>query len=269
MTGYTARNRLRKPHKNGFYTVLFVVACFILDYSHFRDMNVGVNQDNQANQPLQRLRLIFSKEGPARFISHLDLARALERSLNRAQLPVAYTQGFNPRPRLSLAAALPLGYTSEAEVADVWLVESLDPADFHNRLAGKIAPGIKIHSVVEIPLQSPSLQQQVIEAVYVVEFLDPVDKASIQEKIAGILSATTFPWERKRRKSAQPQKIDLRPLILNIEGKEVDNGYGPLLLHLRLTPEQTGRPDDVLTALGIDPLDTHVHRRSIILAANN
>jgi radical SAM-linked protein len=74
---------------------------------------------------MQRVRITFTKEGATRYISHLDLARAVERALNRAGLPVAYSQGFNRRPRLSLAAALPLGYTSEAEMADVWLTETV------------------------------------------------------------------------------------------------------------------------------------------------
>ena len=80
----------------------------------------------QANY-VQRLRLEFAKTGPTRFIGHLDLAKALERSLNRAQIPLAYTQGYNPRPRMQLAAALPLGFTSECELADVWLLEAVDP----------------------------------------------------------------------------------------------------------------------------------------------
>jgi radical SAM-linked protein len=71
---------------------------------------------------VQRLRLVFAKDGPARFIGHLDLARTLERMLNRAQIPLAYTQGYNPRPRMQLATALPLGFTSECEIADIWLL---------------------------------------------------------------------------------------------------------------------------------------------------
>ena len=75
---------------------------------------------------VQRLRLTFRKEGPARYISHLDLARTLERALNRAKVPVAYSQGFNTRPKMSMASALPRGYTSSHELADVWLTETME-----------------------------------------------------------------------------------------------------------------------------------------------
>ena len=86
-----------------------------------RDITSPVESENQPVAAVQRMRMTFTKEGTARYISHLDLARAVERALNRAGLPIAYTQGFNRRPRLSLAAALPLGYTSQAEIADVVL----------------------------------------------------------------------------------------------------------------------------------------------------
>ena len=95
-----------------------------------RDITSPVESEHQPMAAVQRMRMTFTKEGTARYISHLDLARAVERALNRAGLPIAYTQGFNRRPRLSLAAALPLGYTSQAEIADVWLTEPVDPPRF-------------------------------------------------------------------------------------------------------------------------------------------
>ena len=87
------------------YTHLFFSICVICGFFSVcpltveRGMNQRVTEESQPPRPAQRLRLTFSKDGPARFISHLDLARALERALNRAALPVAYTQGFNRRPR--------------------------------------------------------------------------------------------------------------------------------------------------------------------------
>ena len=79
--------------------------------------------------PKQRLRLRFSKGEQLKYISHLDLARAWERAFRRAGLPVAHSQGFNPRPRLQIAAALPVGVTGRAEYLDVWLTEALVPED--------------------------------------------------------------------------------------------------------------------------------------------
>jgi radical SAM-linked protein len=215
---------------------------------------------------VQRLRLTFSKGGPARYISHLDLARALERALNRAGLPVAYTQGFNRRPRLSLAAALPLGYTSEAELADVWLTEPavLGPdggaSEFRRRLMGRMAPGIEVTAVVEAPLAAPSLQQSMIESHYVVRFLDLVDREALAREVEAILAAETLMRVRARPKGNQTQPFDLRPLILEMRLESEEAGQPYLWLRLVQTATQTGRPDDVLAALGLDPLDAWVHR---------
>jgi radical SAM-linked protein len=100
---------------------------------------------------VQRLRLTFSKVGPTRFIGHLDLARTLERVLNRANIPVTYTQGFNRRPRMQMAAALPLGFTSECEMVDILLDEQMEPTAVQQQLLAKMAPGIILHKVEEVP----------------------------------------------------------------------------------------------------------------------
>jgi radical SAM-linked protein len=211
--------------------------------------------------------MTFGKEGPARYISHLDLTRAIERALNRAQLPVAYSQGFNRRLRLSLAAALPLGYTSEAELADIWLVERFDPPEFQQRLMAKMPPGLPIHRFEEVALQSASLPQQVVESIYEVRFLDPIEAASLRAGVTTLLASPALWHRRQSRNQARIREIDLRPLIVSLEVHSQNNDEARLLMRLKQTPEQTGRPDDVLAALAIDPLDVHVHRRAIILAS--
>ncbi len=242
----------------------------------------SVERENQANDTAipavgksaaQRLRLTFSKGGPARYISHLDLARALERALNRAALPVAYTQGFNRRPRLSLASALPLGYTSEAELADVWLTEPtpLEPdgqaAAFRQRLMARMAPGIEVTAVAEVALSAPSLQQMMAESLYVVRFPDPVDGAVLRREVEALLAAESLMRTRARPKGNQTQPFDLRPLILDIRVESEDEGQPRLWLRLVQTATQTGRPEDVLAALGFDPLDAWVHRTGLRLDA--
>jgi radical SAM-linked protein len=215
--------------------------------------------ESETKTPVARMRLIFSKEGATRYISHLDLARALERALNRAGMPVAYSHGFNRRPRLSLAAALPLGYTGEAEIADVWLTEPVDATTFMAHLSPKMPPGIRLRAAHETPLIGPSLQQQLAESIYEAVFVDPVDAARLREAVAAALAAPAILHERARAKGGKTQLIDLRPLILALDvSAEAD---GPRLrLRLVQTATQTGRPDDVLAALGYDPLDLRVHR---------
>jgi radical SAM-linked protein len=229
-------------------------------------MNPRVTEDSQPPRPVQRLRLTFSKDGPARFISHLDLARALERALNRAALPVAYTQGFNRRPRLSLAAALPLGYSSAAEVADVWLTEAVEPEVFRARLMARMAPGIVVLAVVEAPLAAPSLQQQLSESVYEVGLPAEVDVEALRRAVVDLLAADALVRQRHRPKDNRSQSFDLRPLILDLVVDERQDGALWLRLRLVQSATQMGRPDDVLAALGLEPLDARVHRLGLRFA---
>lgn len=219
-----------------------------------------MEEEKQAAHPVQRLRLIISKGEVVRYISHLDLARALERAINRAGLPVAYSQGFNRRPRLSMAAALPLGYTSEAEMADVWLVEWLPPDAFQARLVTTLPPGINVQSVAEVPLSAPSLQQQMAESAYIVRFIDPIDEAELRRQVTAIWAASSIMRERHRTKDGRPKSFDLRPLILEMRVVANERETAQLFLRLVQTATQTGRPDDVLVALGLDPLEAKVHR---------
>jgi radical SAM-linked protein len=221
--------------------------------------------NDQQRTPVQRLRLTFSKEGATRFIGHLDLARTLERSLNRAGIPIAYSHGFNRRPRLSMAAALPLGYTSEAELADIWLIERMEPEEVRGRLMARIAPGLIVHTIAEVPLGEPSLQQSIAASAYVVRFLDPVDKERLQRQVIELLAANTVVRVRQGGKKGKEQEYDLRPLILALSMEERGKDELVLRMRLRQTPTQTGRPDEVLLSLGFDPLDTIVHRTRIYL----
>jgi radical SAM-linked protein len=218
----------------------------------------------QANY-VQRLRLTFAKYGPTRFIGHLDLARALERSLNRAQVPLAYTQGYNPRPRMQLAAALPLGFTSESEIADIWLLEKVDPQAAGQAMLSRMAPGIEIKDVREVDLAIPALQNQVIAADYVAYISETVDPILLSETINRFLTAESIMRVRRGK------HYDLRPLVVNLAlADEMDNrptaGELELLMRLSMTPGKTGRPDEVLGALDLDPLAALIHRKRLLLA---
>jgi len=219
----------------------------------------------QANY-VQRLRLTFSKGGPARHISHLDLARTLERALNRARIPVAYTQGFNRRPRMQMATALPLGYTSECELADILLAEKMQPEQARQQLMAKMAPGIIVLQVKEVPISGPSLQSMTQSSTYVATPLDPVDFTALQAKVAEILAAKRLETVRERR--GQKKVYDLRPLILDLSVTKDEDGQVNIYMNLCLEPSKTGRPDEVLEALGFDPLDMRIHRTGMVLAEN-
>jgi radical SAM-linked protein len=223
----------------------------------------------QANY-VQRLRLEFAKVGPTRFIGHLDLAKALERSLNRAQIPLAYTQGYNPRPRLQLAAALPLGFTSECELADIWLLELIDPEMAKEAMAPKMAPGIELRHVSEVELSESALQNRVSEAIYRVTVVEPVEPQMVANSIADFMRATRVVKERRGK------EYDLRPLVhalAMVESRTKSEGDDDLnsqnlVLEMRLSmlPSKTGRPDEVLESLGIERETARIHRQRLILS---
>jgi radical SAM-linked protein len=218
----------------------------------------------QANY-VQRLRLVFSKHGAARYIGHLDLARTLERSLNRARIPIAYTQGFNPRPRLSFAAPLPLGYTSEYELADIWLMEEMAPEAALKQMMEKMAPGIEVTAIAPVPIKAPSLQAVTSSAGYTAVPFESVDSGDLRARIEGMLAQESLMRERRRGKG-EVKRYDLRPLVKTVRLDGGEDGKAVLTMTLLLMTGKSGRPDEVLAALDLDPLGAHIHRTMITLA---
>ncbi|GMQ78428.1 MAG: TIGR03936 family radical SAM-associated protein [Anaerolineae bacterium] len=213
----------------------------------------------QANYK-QRLRMRFSKDGPARFISHLDLSRTLERALNRAQIPIAYTQGFNPQPRMQFADALPLGLTSDCEIVDFWLKVKIETEETLSALKAKMASGIGVISIEEVAVSAPPLQTITKFAEYRVTLSDEFTAEMIEAKVDALLETPTIPRLRRNK------QYDLRPLVLGLNVISHKSDSVELAMKMSLEPGRTGRPDEVLKALNIDPLGARIHRTNLILA---
>ncbi len=209
---------------------------------------------------VQRIRLIFGKSGYTRFIGHLDLARTLERAINRARIPVAYTQGFNKRPRMQLADALPLGFTSECEIADLWLGERVEPQDVEIRLASAFPSGLDLRSVKEVDISETSLQNQTVEATYMVIPGENLENEELLNRIDELLSLPSIPRERRGK------SYDLRPRVFSLSVSRSDEEQSEITMILSLAPGEVGRPDEVLDSLNLDPLSAKVHRTRIVLA---
>jgi radical SAM-linked protein len=200
-----------------------------------------------------RLRITFAKNEEMRYTGHLDLHRSWERIFRRAGLPLAYSQGFHPQPRINLASALPLGFTSQAEIVDVWLEENLPVEKVEDSLKLALPPGLSLIDIQEVELHAPSLQTQVTASEYCVTLLDPVDKLEV--RLAELLKADSLPREWRNK------KYDLRPLILELTQLPNDeNGRGCLRMLLSAEDGATGRPEEVLSALDIAPESARVHR---------
>jgi radical SAM-linked protein len=106
-------------------------------------------QPEQQLPPVQRLRVRYAKRGRLRFTSHRDFSRAFERAIVRARVPMAYSSGFNPHPRISYAGASPTGAASEAEYLEIGLASRADPAEVLAALDEALPDGLDVMEVVE------------------------------------------------------------------------------------------------------------------------
>ena len=202
-----------------------------------------------------RIQVTYSKTNHMRYTSHLDVQRTWERTLRRAQLPLAYSQGFNKRPKINLAAALPLGFTSSCEIVEFWLNGRMDLSEIESSLQEAIPPGIKITKIIEIDHNKPKIPNLVKSADYHVELFDPV--TDLDHRISKIVAAESLPRERRNK------CYDLRPLIEEIKITSIPSGVLSLKMRLAARNGATGRPEEVLRALEIDPNSARVHRNML------
>jgi len=208
---------------------------------------------------LYRYRFAYAKSGELKYTGHLDVHRIWERSLRRAHLHLAYSQGFHPQPRIQQACPLPLGFTSQCEVVDIWLEEPQPLEAVRSALIPCLPLGLFIQSIVEVDLAESPLQTQVDSAQYEIIFLDSVNAAEIQAAILSFLECESLLREKKGK------PYDLRPLV-----KELVFQDNPAGLRMRLSAREgaTGRPEEVLAALEIPPNLTRIERVELILNSN-
>lgn len=211
--------------------------------------------------PKQRLRLWFARGRELRYVSHLDMARAWERSFRRAGLPVAYSRGFNPRPRFQIAAALPVGVTGRRELIDVWLDSPLTPQDLLDRLRPVLPRGLDALDVQQVDLRAPSLQSQMRAASYLVAVNSREPVAAIQTRIESLLDAPVI--MRQRHHKGKMQAYDLRPLVQSVEVKPRGDEERVLSMRLQASPQGAGRPDEVLDVLGLSTVPHSIERTNL------
>jgi len=205
-----------------------------------------------------RARITFTKQGALRYTGHLDLHRLWERAMRRADLPLSYSQGFHPQPRISLAAALPLGFSSLGEVLDVRFNEEIPAEEIASRLKDNLPPDIKVTNVESVDERAPALQTQVLSASYEVHLTEPVDGSDLTRKVEELMMSESLPRERRGK------FYDLRPLIEVLSVVTEANGKVWLRMTLSARDGATGRPEEVLNALGIEPEYTRVERTHLI-----
>jgi len=215
------------------------------------------------NQPAKyRYRLVFAKKEPVKFISHLDLALAWERALRRAQIPLAYSQGFNPRPKIQFASGLPLGTTGSAEIMDIVVTGPLNPADALEKIRAALPVGIGLNTIEEAPLKAPALQALLRQAEYQVTVETDAPAEVLAARIDALLAAETVIQTRRRRK--KEEEFKLRPWLRHLRLDSVSDGLAQL--YMRVTAGQFGnlRPEAVLKALGLEDNWAKIERTRLI-----
>lgn len=205
-----------------------------------------------------RVRITFSKQGALRYTGHLDLHRIWERAMRRADLPISYSQGFHPQPRMSLAAALPLGFSSRAEMLDVRLNEELPVEDISARLKDSLPVDIQITGIETVDERAPALQTQVLSAAYEVHLTEPIESAELTRKVQELMMSESVIRERRGK------TYDLRPLIEMLSVINEADGRVWLKMTLAAREGATGRPEEVLSVLDILPEYTRVERIRLI-----
>ena len=205
-----------------------------------------------------RVRITFSKQGALRYIGHLDLHRLWERAMRRADLPLSYSQGFHPQPKISLAAALPLGFSSRAEVMDVRLNEEIAVEDISTRLKDSLPPDIKVTDVKAVAENLPALQTLTLSAAYDVHLTESIDGSGLRRRVEELMMSESLIRERRGK------SYDLRPLVELLSVITMADGISWLKMTLAAREGATGRPEEVLAALGIEPETAKVERTRLI-----
>lgn len=250
----------------------------------------------------QRIRITFARGDETKYITHLDLMRFWERALRRAAIPIAYSEGFSPHAQISLAAPLAVGTTGDAELMDVWLAEPMPPRALTRAVSPQLPPGLSIVSAVEVGLALPALQAEVRFAEYLVTVLlgtgagssremmeagsskleagtavdpassiqppasRPITAGTPEEAKAAVevfLAADTIPWQHKRED--ETRSYDIRAQVIGLEVVAASDAEVTLRMRLKNDSSGSGRPEQVVAALGL-PAPSRIHRTRLLLA---
>ena len=191
-------------------------------------------------------------------MGHRDIAAALEAAVKAAGLPLSQSQGNRPAPLISLAAPLPMGATSDCEIADVFLECRLDPPSALEGMRPHLPAGVEAVGVSEIGVNAPAVQASLRWAEFEVTIPGAgLSAEEVQAAIDGLLAAGTLPSEFRREKKVR--EYDLRPLVLGIRLAGREGEAYVLRMRLRAEQESTARADQTVLALGLPP-PLRVHR---------
>jgi radical SAM-linked protein len=206
-------------------------------------------QPEQQAPPVQRLRIRYAKRGRLRFTSHRDFSRAFERAVQRARVPMAYSSGFNPHPRISYAGASPTGAASEAEYLEIGLAQVVDPADVARALDASLPEGLDVLEVV--PSAGGSLADRLEASLWEITVAG-VEVEELRAAVERLLEAPEVMVERMTKKGLRT--FDVRASLVQLSARPdgasgADQDSCAILQVVLRHGTPSVRPDDVLAAL--------------------
>jgi len=208
----------------------------------------------------QRLYIVFSRGRRLCFLSHLDMMRLWERALRRAQLPLRYSQGYHPHPRLSLALPLAVGMTAGAEWLECELSTPVSTAEVQLGLSAQLPAGIALRQVLEAPWKVPSLASRLQTSTYEVEVKKPLLLGEVQERVERLRQATH--WVVEEPHKGRVRSVDVRAMVDDLQLGTWMPGQQRLHLVLRHRPGKSTRVEAVLKALDLGPAFL-IHRQAL------
>lgn len=222
-----------------------------------------VSADRSANSPTRgKIRLKWGKSGSARFLSHLDNNRVFERAIRRAGIPVAYSQGFHPHPKLSFGPPLPLGYSSESEFLDIQ-IDAVCSRKQIDELGQNLPKGYFVIDEKTIYSKAPAISSVLNRAVYKV-YGDWKDESFLEDRINEIMLKESILATRSTKTGGK--EVDIRPAIYRLELHKDQLG-SILEMELGLGESGYAKPSEVVESLGVidsaQIVSLHFHRRSL------
>ncbi len=205
-------------------------------------------------EPRMRIRARIGRDGDSRHLSHLEWINTWARTLRRAGVPLAWSQGFHPQPRINFSAAVPVGESSEADWMDVVLRERRDLPMLERAILAKLPAGVRLHELLEVDVHAPSLMSSVVGVAWRIR--SSRDPAELKSKIAALWS--TPQWDVERRKpgrdgaTGQVEVMDLRPLCTQLTAEE-----GAVYFETRSYGGRLARVRDLVQLLELEAAQIH------------
>ena len=209
-----------------------------------------------------RMRIKYSRSEELKYIGHLDMMRAWHRILRRARVPLAYSEGFNPHPKMVFASPLALGILSTGELLDVYLTsDALSATAFTQMVNRELPQGLSISQTAIVPNELPPMPALVYQADYIIK-AEASDAAQLEDTITEILAADHIDWEQTKK--GVVKVYDIREKIYDLALLSSSDGIVEIKTSLQCDNSGSGRPEQIVKLLGIDEVISITRTRLVM-----